>query len=98
MAASMTNQTSSTVLPPRIDKTIAWLIQSRDQWKDKCIAAKLQLKRQTLAAKRSREGRLHLKTQLKTLKKRNRELEAKVQAQQEKLLELKKKRLSKKTT
>lgn len=65
--APMNSQSSPTV-SPRIDKTIAWLIQSRDQWKDKCTAAKLQLKRQTLATKRAREGRLQLKTQLKDLK------------------------------
>jgi hypothetical protein len=94
---SMNNQNPPSLFP-RIDKTIAWLILSRDQWKDKCIAAKLQLKRQTLAVKRAREGRLQLKSDLKALKELNQQLESKVQSQHNQLLELKKKHSHKKTT
>jgi predicted RNase H-like nuclease (RuvC/YqgF family) len=93
---SMIMQNPLTV--PRVDKTIDWLKRSRDQWKDKCIAAKLQLKRQTLAVKRSRDGRIQMKTELKALKKRNRELESKVQSQHIQISELKKKPSSKKMT
>ncbi len=45
------------VLPKRIDKTIQWLENSRDSWKDKCLRAKNQLKKTTLAMKRARKGR-----------------------------------------
>lgn len=78
-------------LPPRTDKTIAWLMESRDQWKNKCLQAKLKLKRQTLALKRARSGRLQQKVLLRTLKERNRELELTIQIQQTQLSELKKK-------
>jgi len=44
-------------LPKRVDKTLVWLANSRDKWKEKCIETKLQLKRQILAAKRARESR-----------------------------------------
>lgn len=84
---SMKSQNSTL---PRTDKTIAWLIESRDQWKHKCLRAKLQLKRQTLALKRVREGRLQLKNMLATLKEQNQKLELIVQSQQEKLSEIKK--------
>lgn len=78
-------------IPLRADKTIAWLMNSRDQWKQKCLRAKLQLKRQTLALKRVRDGRSQQKNQLKFLKKQNRELELMVQAQKDQISELKKK-------
>ena len=74
----------------RTDKTIAWLIESRDQWKHKCLRAKLQLKRQTLALKRAREGRSQLKNMLASLKKRNEKLELTVHSQQVQLSEIKK--------
>ena len=48
-------------LPQRVDKTIAWLINSRDGWKDKCIETKLNLKRQTQENKRVRGSRDELK-------------------------------------
>lgn len=44
-------------LPKRVDKTLAWLVDSRDKWREKCKEAKLLLKRQTLAVKRLRSSR-----------------------------------------
>lgn len=85
-------------VPLRADKTIAWLTESRDQWKQKCLQAKLQLKRQTLALKRTREGRRQLKNLIKSLKKDNREFELIIQSQKDQISELKKKHSSKKTT
>lgn len=79
----------------RADKTIAWLMESRDQWKVKCLRAKLQLKRQTLALKRAREGRLQLKNLLKSLRAQNRKLELMVHSQKDQISELKKKHSSK---
>lgn len=81
----------------RTDKTIAWLIESRDEWKLKCMQAKLQLKRQTLALKRSRDVRSQQKITFRSLLKRNLELELLVQMQQKQLSELKKNHSSKKT-
>jgi hypothetical protein len=86
----MNNQNTSSI-PIRADKTISWLTESRDQWKHKCLRAKLQLKRQTLALKRSRDGRLQLKCLVKSLREQNRKLELMVKAQQDQLSELKKK-------
>lgn len=43
--------------PSRIDKTLAWLMLSRDNWKEKCRQTKFLLKRKTFAAKRLEEGR-----------------------------------------
>lgn len=78
-------------IPLRADKTIAWLIESRDQWKCKCLRAKLQLKRQTLALKRARDGRFQLKNQLRSLTEQNRKLELMVESQKNQISELKKK-------
>lgn len=77
--------------PPRIDKTIEWLNQSRDQWKEKCLLAKTRLKRQTLATKRLREGRNALKTELKSMQKQLEVLEKKINLLEERLLDYKKK-------
>ena len=60
----------------RMDKTLEWLEHSREQWKEKCMEAKLQLKRQTLATKRVREGRADLKNELRLAQKRIQELES----------------------
>jgi hypothetical protein len=81
----------------RIDKTIEWLEQSRDQWKVKCLEAKLQLKRQTLATKRAREGRSDLKDELKEARERILELESISEKQARQLDDLKKKYSSKAT-
>lgn len=89
MEESMNCQSKSTT-PIRADKTIAWLIESRDQWKQKCLRAKIQLKQKTLALKRVREGRSQLKNLLRSEKERNRELGLMVQTQQSQLSELKK--------
>lgn len=91
----MNNQSTPTT-PIRVDKTIAWLKESRDQWKEKCLRAKTQLKRKTLALKRALQGRSQLKSSLRSEKERNRKLESMVQTQQDQLSKLKKKRLSKK--
>lgn len=81
----------------RIDKTIEWLEHSRDQWKMKCLEAKLQLKRQTLATKRAREGRSDLKDELKEARERILELESISEKQARQLDDLKKKYSSKAT-
>ena len=44
-------------LPTRIDKALAWLINSRDKWKEKCMETKLRLKRQTFEVKRLKASR-----------------------------------------
>ena len=43
--------------PPRIDKTLRWLDESRNSWKQKTQASKAKLKTTTLALKRAREDR-----------------------------------------
>jgi hypothetical protein len=53
----LSNQIYKNKLPIRVDKTLAWLADSRDSWKEKCMQTKLQLKRQTLAIKRLKNGR-----------------------------------------
>ena len=51
-------------MPERVDKALEWLKISRDSWKAKAREAKLKLKKQTLAVKRAREERDHLKCRL----------------------------------
>ena len=43
--------------PARIDKTLQWLDESRNSWKQKTQASKAKLKTTTLALKRAREDR-----------------------------------------
>lgn len=57
--------TQNQLLPKRIDKTLDWLIKSRDVWKEKCLKAKLELKIRSLSVKRLREGRDKWKYQSK---------------------------------
>ena len=52
-------------LPKRIDKILDWLERSRDGWKDKCLATKLDLKKKTLAVKRQRDGKTEWKEKAK---------------------------------
>jgi hypothetical protein len=47
----------SGILPNRVDKTLVWLEHSRNKWKEKCLKAKLLLKRQTFTTKRLIKGR-----------------------------------------
>ena len=61
----------------------------------KCLEAKLQLKRQTLATKRAREGRSDLKDELKEARERILELESISEKQARQLDDLKKKVLIK---
>lgn len=82
--------------PKRTDKTIAWLMESRDQWKQKCLEVKTQLKRKILALKRAREGRSQLKSQLRSELERNRKFVQMAETQQNQISELKKKLSSKK--
>ena len=56
-------------LPKRIDKTIDWLEQSRDGWKNRCIECKSDLKVKTLAVKRLRDGKDVLKQRVKAATK-----------------------------
>ena len=44
-------------MPNRIDKTLEWLEKSRSAWKQKCLAAKLNLKKKALSVKRLRDNR-----------------------------------------
>lgn len=92
-------------LKKRLDKTLKWLGKSRDSWKQKCQTAKAQLKTKTLAVKRLRELRDDLKLKSKKLKveahnlrdsltQRQNEvaqLEARLQATEKELAEVKKK-------
>jgi chromosome segregation ATPase len=55
-------------LPIRLDKTLAWLADSRNKWKEKCKETKLLLKRQTFAIKRLKDGRNSWKLSNATLK------------------------------
>lgn len=61
--------TQTRFLPKRIDKTLDWLEQSRDIWKDKCLVAKLELKKKTLSVKRLRDARDKWKQQVKQVVK-----------------------------
>ena|ERR1700760_4279548 len=54
--------------PNRIDKALAWLTDSRNGWKEKCMKTKLQLKRQSFAIKRAKDGRNSWKLLSATLK------------------------------
>ena len=92
-------------LPKRIDKTLAWLTDSRNKWKDKCLETKLNLKRQVLATKRARESREEWKltsTRLKQklienlkhtrdLQRQNDELKSQLKEQNKETIQLKKK-------
>lgn len=92
-------------LPKRVDKTIAWLVDSRDSWKEKCIEAKKDLKIKTQDCKRINESRndwklknIRLKVELSELKHLNStltsrldELESLVISKNHELFELKKK-------
>ena len=91
-------------LPKRVDKTLAWLADSRNKWKEKCMEAKLQLKRQTFAIKRVKDSRddwklrnIKLKQQsienelkIAVLQRRVDELECQIQDQKREIHELKK--------
>jgi hypothetical protein len=48
---------TSVAPPPRIDKTLQWLDESRNSWKQKTQVSKARLKTTTLALKRAREDR-----------------------------------------
>jgi hypothetical protein len=53
----LSNPEPENKLPVRLDKTLAWLEESREKWKGKCKETKLQLKRQIFAIKRLKESR-----------------------------------------
>ena len=55
--------------PARPDKTIDWLNKSRDDWKGKTQATKVELKVAKQAQKRARHSRQEWKTQYQELKK-----------------------------
>jgi hypothetical protein len=59
--------------PPRIDKTLRWLGESRDSWKEKTQVSKAKLKTTALALKRSREDRDKLTEKFKKERRNNRE-------------------------
>jgi hypothetical protein len=44
-------------LPKRVDKALAWIADSRNKWKEKCMDAKLKLKRLTQEHKRVKDSR-----------------------------------------
>ena len=68
MGTSDTQQSDSKP-KPRPDKTIDWLAESRDSWKEKTVTTKDELKKKKLAVKRARAARDEFKQQL--LKKEN---------------------------
>lgn len=76
--------------PLRADKTIEWIFQSRSEWKQKCLDAKLKLKRQTLETKRARSGRQELKSSLKDARQKIEILTAELQEKEIQISELKK--------
>lgn len=92
-------------LPTRIDKALAWLSGSRNKWREKCKTTKLQLKRQTFAIKRLKEGRdswkftsvmlkqelAQSKQQISSLQKRIDELESQSENYRKETQKLKKK-------
>ncbi len=53
----MSSQPSDYFFPSRPDKTLQWLEESRDSWKEKTKVTKDDLKKQKLAVKRARRGR-----------------------------------------
>ena len=53
----MSSRPSDYFLPLRPDKTLHWLEESRDSWKEKTKTTKDDLKKQKLAVKRARNGR-----------------------------------------
>ncbi len=55
------NSNEKSKLPIRVDKTLKWLEDSRDSWKEKTKETKDELKKQKLAVKRAREARDQLK-------------------------------------
>ncbi len=93
-------------LQKRVDKALAWLANSRDKWKVKCMNTKLQLKRLTQENKRVRDSRegwklrnSRLKRELIGCKEKNisfqnrvKELESQIESKNCELNELKKKR------
>jgi len=58
------SQSTDNFFPARIDKTLEWLEESRDSWKEKAKVAKDSLKKRTLAVKRARDGRDLLEEEL----------------------------------
>jgi chromosome segregation ATPase len=50
---------------PRVDKTVQWLAESRESWKEKTKTSKAQLKMTTLALKRARKDRDRYGKQIK---------------------------------
>ena len=93
-------------LPKRVDKALVWLADSRNKWKEKCMKAKLQLKRQTFGIKRVKDSRddwklrnirlkyqsIESKQKISFLQRRVDELEYQIQDQKKEIHELKKKR------
>lgn len=93
-------------LPKRVDKALAWLADSRDKWKEKCMETKLKLKRQMFATNRARDSRdewrlrnVRLKQELiKSEQKINSllshidELESHIDGQKQEIHQVKKKR------
>jgi hypothetical protein len=53
----MSSKPSDHFLSSRPDKTLQWLEESRDSWKEKTKMTKDDLKKRTLAVKRARSGR-----------------------------------------
>jgi len=92
-------------LPNRVDKALAWLSDSRNKWREKCKASKLQLKRQIFVNKRLKEGRdswrftctnlkqevIQNKQKISSLEKRIHELESQAENYRNEIQVLKKK-------
>lgn len=87
----------------RIDKTVQWLAESRESWKEKTKASKAELKVTTLALKRARDDRALYSRQAKEerlkarqeLKKKDAEIEElkkRLEYADQKIEQLKKKR------
>lgn len=101
------SKSTGSFFPARIDKTLEWLEESRDSWKEKAKVAKDDLKKKKLALKRARNGRDLLQEELskeKTVHYRVREqlnqkdaeiaeLKIQLEKQTQEMEEFKKKRL-----
>jgi chromosome condensin MukBEF ATPase and DNA-binding subunit MukB len=74
MAKSPSKFPESQNPPSRPDKTLQWLEQSRDSWREKTKATKSELKKKTLAVKRARENRDHLHEELKQERCKNQKM------------------------
>jgi chromosome segregation ATPase len=81
-------KTSKSSLPLRPDKTIDWLSTSRDDWKEKTLATKAELKVAKQAQKRAQVSRKQWKEHCKELKEGQAQQEAMLKKKENEIAEL----------